>query len=123
MHIKRKFYFQLGLFSIILYLINLVFNSLLFEIYFVIPLWKIYVFNTVLVLITFWTIKLLIKIKLNFLFSFVIASINKMILTILFVYPIIHFNGPKQGLIVTFFIIYFIFLFFEIKSLQKVFNR
>jgi len=57
------------------------------------------------------------------LFSFVIASINKMILTILFVYPIIHFNGPKQGLIVTFFIIYFIFLFFEIKSLQKVFNR
>jgi len=123
MHIKSKFYFQLGLFSIILYLINLVFNSLLFEIYFVIPLWKIYVFNTVLVLITFWTIKLLIKIKLNFLFSFVIASINKMILTILFVYPIIHFNGHKQGLIVTFFIIYFIFLFFEIKSLQKVFNR
>ena len=123
MHIKSKFYFQLGLFSIILYLINLVFNSLLFEISFVIPLWKIYVFNTVLVLITFWTIKLLIKIKLNFLFSFVIASINKMILTILFVYPIIHFNGHKQALIVTFFIIYFIFLFFEIKSLQKVFNR
>ena len=123
MNIKIKFYFQLTLLSIILYFINLVFNSLFFEIYFLIPLWKIYVFNTALVLITFWTIKLLTKTKLNLLFSFVIASINKMLLTILFVYPIINFDGNKQGLIVTFFIIYFIFLFFEIKSLQKVFDR
>lgn len=122
-HIKRNFYFQLGIFSTTLYLINLVFNSMIFDIYFIIPLWKIYAFNTVLVLITFWTIKLLTKTKLNLLFSFIIASINKMLLTILFVYPIIHFDGDKQGLIVTFFIIYFIFLFFEIKSLQKVFDR
>ena len=123
MHIKSKFYFQLGFFSIVLYLINLVFNSFIFEMYFIIPLWKIYVFNIVLVLITFWTIKLLTITKLNLLISFVIASINKMLLTILFVYPIIRFDGDKQGLIVTFFIIYFIFLFFEIKSLQKVFDR
>jgi hypothetical protein len=122
-HIKRNFYFQLGVFSTTLYLINLVFNSMIFDIYFIIPLWKIYAFNTVLVLITFWTIKLLTKTKLNLLFSFIIASINKMLLTILFVYPIIHFDGDKQGLIVTFFIIYFIFLFFEIKSFQKVFDR
>ena len=123
MHIKSKFYFQLGFFSIVLYLINLVFNSFIFEMYFIIPLWKIYAFNTVLVLVTFWTIKLLTKTKLNLLLSFVIASINKMLFTILFVYPIIRFDGDKQGLVVTFFIIYFIFLFFEIKSLQKVFDR
>jgi hypothetical protein len=72
-----------------------------------------------LVLVTFWTIKILTKTKINLLFSFVIASLNKMLLTIIFVYPIIHFDGDKDGLILTFFIIYFIFLFFEIKSLQK----
>ena len=119
MHIKSKFYLHLALFSILLYLINLAFNNFIYEIDFVIPLWKIYAFNISLILITFWTIKILIKTKLNLLFSFVIASLNKMILTVIFVYPIFHFDGDKYGLILTFFIIYFIFLFFEIKSLQK----
>ena len=123
MNIKIKFYFQLALLSIILYFINLVFNSLFFEIYFLIPLWKIYVFNTTLVLITFWTIKLLSKTKINILSAFVIASINKMLLTITFFYPVINSKQDKVGLIITFFIIYFLFLFFEIKSLQKVFLR
>ncbi len=123
MHIKTKVYLQLALLSILLYSINLAFNNFIYEIYFIIPLWKIYVFNTALVLVTFLTIKILIKTKRNLLFSFVIASLNKMLLTILFVYPIINFDGNKQGLIATFFIIYFIFLFFEIKSLQKVFDR
>ena len=123
MHIKTKVYLQLALLSILLYSINLAFNNFIYEIYFIIPLWKIYVFNTALVLVTFLTIKILIKTKKNLLFSFVIASLNKMLLTIIFVYPIIHFDGDRDGLILTFFIIYFIFLFFEIKSLQKVFNR
>jgi hypothetical protein len=119
MHIKTKVYLHLALFSILLYLINLAFNNFVYEIYFIIPLWKIYAFNTALVLVTFWTMKILTKTKINLLFSFVIASLNKMLLTIIFVYPIIHFDGDKDGLILTFFIIYFIFLFFEIKSLQK----
>ena len=119
MHIKTKVYLQLALLSILLYSINLAFNNFIYEIYFIIPLWKIYVFNTALVLVTFLTIKILIKTKINLLFSFVIASLNKMLLTIIFVYPIIHFDGDRDGLILTFFIIYFIFLFFEIKSLQK----
>ena len=123
MHIKTKVYLQLALLSILLYSINLAFNNFIYEIYFIIPLWKIYVFNTALVLVTFLTIKILIKTKRNLLFSFVIASLNKMLLTIIFVYPIIHFDGDRDGLILTFFIIYFIFLFFEIKSLQKVFLR
>ena len=123
MHIKTKVYLQLALLSILLYSINLAFNNFIYEIYFIIPLWKIYVFNTALVLVTFLTIKILIKTKRNLLFSFVIASLNKMLLTIIFVYPIIHFDGDRDGLILTFFIIYFIFLFFEIKSLQKVFDR
>jgi len=123
MHIKTKVYLQLALLSILLYSINLAFNNFIYEIYFIIPLWKIYVFNTALVLVTFLTIKILIKTKRNLLFSFVIASLNKMLLTIIFVYPIIHFDGDRDGLILTFFIIYFIFLFFEIKSFQKVFDR
>ena len=111
MHIKTKVYLQLALLSILLYSINLAFNNFIYEIYFIIPLWKIYVFNTALVLVTFLTIKILTKTKRNLLFSFVIASLNKMLLTIIFVYPIIHFDGDRDGLILTFFIIYFIFLF------------
>ena len=105
MHIKTKVYLQLALLSILLYSINLAFNNFIYEIYFIIPLWKIYVFNTGLVLVTFLTIKILIKTKRNLLFSFVIASLNKMLLTIIFVYPIIHFDGDRDGLILTFFII------------------
>jgi len=123
MEIQNVFYYRLALFSLVLYLVNFVFNMFIYEIYFIIPLWKIYVFNTTLVLITFWTIKLLSKTKINVLSAFVIASINKMLLTITFVYPVINSKQDKVGLIITFFIIYFLFLFFEIKSLQKVFLR
>lgn len=123
MEIQNVFYYRLALFSLALYLVNFVFNMFISEIYFIIPLWKIYVFNTTLVLITFWTIKLLSKTKINILSAFVIASINKMLLTITFFYPVINSKQDKVGLIITFFIIYFLFLFFEIKSLQKVFLR
>ena len=122
MQIKWNFYLYLGLFSTTLILLNLLFNQFIYKIFFIIPLWKIYVFNIALVLITFWTIKLLNKTRLNLLFSFIIASVNKMLLTILFIYPVIDYNGNKEDLIITFFVIYFAFLFFEIKSLQKVFS-
>ena len=74
-------------------------------------------------MITFWTIKLIIKTKLSTLSAFVIASINKMLLTVVFISPVIDSEGDKEGLVLTFFVLYFVFLFFEIKSLQKVFLR
>ena len=120
---NNTFYLMLALFSSCLYFINLVFNKFVYEILFIIPLWKIYLFNVALVLITFWTIKLITKTKLSTLSAFVIASINKMLLTVVFISPVIDSEGDKEGLVLTFFVIYFVFLFFEIKSLQKVFLR
>ena len=120
---KNTFYLRLVLFSSCLYFINICFNKFIYEILFIIPLWKIYLFNVLLVLITFWTIKLIIKTKLSTLSAFVIASINKMLLTVVFISPVIDSEGDKEGLVLTFFVIYFVFLFFEIKSLQKVFLR
>ena len=120
---SNNFYLRLVLFSSCLYFINLGFNKFIYKILFIIPLWKIYLFNVVLVLITFWTIKLIIKTKLSTLSAFVIASINKMLLTVVFISPVIDSEGDKEGLVLTFFVIYFVFLFFEIKSLQKVFLR
>ena len=76
MRIKTKVYLHLALFSILLYLINLAFNNFIYEIYFIIPLWKIYAFNIALVLVTFWTLKILTKTKLSLLFSFVFAVVN-----------------------------------------------
>ena len=120
---NNSFYYRLILLSLSLFAINTAFNSFVYEILFIIPLWKIYLFNVVLVLITFWTIKLIIKTKLSTLSAFVIASINKMLLTVVFISPVIDSEGDKEGLVLTFFVIYFVFLFFEIKSLQKVFLR
>ena len=46
-----------------------------------------------------------------------------LVLTVVFISPVIDSEGDKEGLVLTFFVIYFVFLFFEIKSLQKVFLR
>jgi hypothetical protein len=118
---NNSFYFRLILVSLFLFAINTAFNSFVYEILFIIPLWKIYVFNAALVLMSYWTLYWVEKTKFNFLTAFIIASINKMLISIIFLSPAFDSNGNKEGLILTFFTIYFVFLFFEITSLKKIF--
>ena len=118
---NNSFYFRLILGSLFLFAINTAFNSFVYEILFIIPLWKIYVFNAALVLMSYWTLYWVEKTKFNFLTAFIIASINKMLISIIFLSPAFDSNGNKEGLILTFFTIYFVFLFFEITSLKKIF--
>ena len=118
---SNNFYLRLVLFSSCLYFINLGFNKFIYKILFIIPLWKIHVFNAALVLMSYWTLYWVEKTKFNFLTAFIIASINKMLISIIFLSPAFDSNGNKEGLILTFFTIYFVFLFFEITSLKKIF--
>ena len=118
---NNSFYYRLILLSLSLFAINTAFNSFVYEILFIIPLWKIHVFNAALVLMSYWTLYWVEKTKFNLLTAFIIASINKMLISIIFLSPAFDSNGNKEGLILTFFTIYFVFLFFEITSLKKIF--
>lgn len=120
---NNSFYYRLILVSFSLFAINNAFNSFVYEILFIIPLWKIHAFNIVLVLISYWTLYWVAKTKFNNLTAFIIISINKMLISIIFLFPVLDSNGDKEGLILTFFTIYFVFLFFEITSLKKIFLR
>ena len=118
---NNSFYYRLILLSLSLFAINTAFNSFVYEILFIIPLWKIHVFNAALVLMSYWTLYWVEKTKFNILTAFIVASINKMLISIIFLSPAFDSNGNKEGLILTFFTIYFVFLFFEITSLKKIF--
>ena len=120
---NNSFYYRLILLSLSLFAINTAFNSFVYEILFIIPLWKIHVFNAALVLMSYWTLYWVEKTKFNILTAFIVASINKMLISIIFLSPAFDSNGNKEGLILTFFTIYFVFLFFEITSLKKIFLR
>jgi hypothetical protein len=118
---NNSFYYRLILLSLSLFAINTAFNSFVYEILFIIPLWKIHVFNAALVLMSYWTLYWVKKTKFNILTAFIVASINKMLISIIFLSPAFDSNGNKEGVILTFFTIYFVFLFFEITSLKKIF--
>ena len=118
---NNSFYYRLILLSLSLFAINTAFNSFVYKILFIIPLWKIHVFNAALVLMSYWTLYWVKKTKFNILTAFIVASINKMLISIIFLSPVFDSNGNKEGLILTFFTIYFVFLFFEITSLKKIF--
>lgn len=118
---NNSFYYRLILLSLSLFAINTAFNSFVYEILFIIPLWKIHVFNAALVLMSYWTLYWVEKTKFNILTAFIVASINKMLISIIFLSPAFDSNGNKEGVILTFFTIYFVFLFFEITSLKKIF--
>jgi hypothetical protein len=118
---NNSFYYRLILLSLSLFAINTAFNSFVYKILFIIPLWKIHVFNAALVLMSYWTLYWVEKTKFNILTAFIVASINKMLISIIFISPAFDSNGNKEGLILTFFTIYFVFLFFEITSLKKIF--
>ena len=118
---NNSFYYRLILLSLSLFAINTAFNSFVYKILFIIPLWKIHVFNAALVLMSYWTLYWVEKTKFNILTAFIVASINKMLISIIFLSPAFDSNGNKEGVILTFFTIYFVFLFFEITSLKKIF--
>jgi len=121
---KRQILFtvQLLVGSAILYLLHIyLINALFPDKVFLIPLWNIYVFHTLSILIVYSII--------NFRFSngktqvfnpFVLLMILKMILVIVFLIPLFLSNKTEKiGDTINFFIPYFIFLAFEVYSINQ----
>lgn len=86
-----------------------------------IPIWGIYLFNLILVLIVFAIINHKATTDESKIYNtFLILTISKMALAIVFLLPL--FAGKSENAtveVINFFIAYFLFLAFEIKMLDK----
>ena len=115
-YISQLFVFSGILFAVHYYLISQFFNV---ELYF--PIWTIYLFNIVLVLIVFLVLthKSVQEGKKGYQY-FVGLTTLKMVLAIVFLSPLFFEKSEHQLLeVVNFFIPYFLFLGFEIFKLNK----
>ena len=120
-----KFYFRISTCSLIILLVHYLIIDLTVSAKFIIPLWKIYVFNfTSLSLIYFG---LLINFNynlLNHLYLFVFATTLKMIAAIIILRPLFSINNSDLTFeVLNFFFLYFIFLFIEIISLRNILSK
>tara|TARA_B100000902_G_C26521926_1_gene533642 strand:- start:108 stop:506 length:399 start_codon:yes stop_codon:yes gene_type:complete len=86
------------------------------------PLWKIYVFNVFVTAIIYTVINYRYSFAQKTIFIlFMSMTLFKMVLTILFLFPLFFSSSDvKKTTVLNFFIAYFFFLFFEILSLIKL---
>jgi hypothetical protein len=85
------------------------------------PIWGIYVFNLVLVLLIFIIIKHKVATDDSQVYNtFLVLTITKMALAIVFLLPIFLGKSENSTIeVINFFVAYFLFLGFEIKILDK----
>tara|TARA_B100001142_G_C14305035_1_gene644438 strand:+ start:1193 stop:1522 length:330 start_codon:yes stop_codon:yes gene_type:complete len=88
-----------------------------------IPLWIIYIFNAFLVFLTYALVASFDSSKFNNLNIFIFATINKMLITVIFLLINIQSLENKIDFILSFFGIYFLFLIFEIFSIKVFLNK
>ena len=120
--IKKPFVAGLVLFSIVLFAIHYyIFHIFYSEIQLFFPLYTIYLFNAILVLVVFSIINYQThQGKTNSYTTFLILTIVKMALAIVFLIPLFAGKSTQPVIeVINFFIPYFLFLTFEIFSLQK----
>ena len=115
-----KFYFRISTCSLIILLAHYLIIDLTVSAKFIIPLWKIYVFNfTSLSLIYFGLLINFNHNLFNHLYFFVFATILKMIAAIIILRPLFSINNSD----LTFEVLNFIFLFIEIISLRNILSK
>jgi len=114
----------LGL-SIVLFAVHYYILVQFFEVDLSLPLWLIYAFNAILVFIIFSVIKFYSKNKDNDLLKYFLGlSLIKMILVIILLLPLFLKKSEHTQLeVFNFFIPYFLFLAFEIFSLNKFLQK
>ncbi len=102
-----------------------IFYNFFAEIELYLPLWGIYVFNAVMVLIVYSIINYKVSQGSNKAYQiFLTMTIVKMLLAIVFLLPIFAGKSEhKQVEVINFFIPYFLFLVFEIIGLNKFFKN
>lgn len=112
-------------FTIILFLIHFYIIYQFFEGQLYLPIWSIYVFNAILVLIVFIILKYKSKDKTDKILQlFLGLTMVKMILAIVFLLPLFFGKSEHSQLeVINFFIPYFLFLAFEIFSVNKFLQK
>lgn len=112
--------FSLLLFVLHYYILYQFFNGTLYF-----PLWSIYCFNALMVFTVFLTVRYYSQKKLQNIFKvFLILTVSKMILSIIFLLPLfLKKSGHTQMEIFNFFIPYFLYLIFEIVGLNKFLQK
>ncbi|MBT8188004.1 MAG: hypothetical protein HKP38_03805 [Croceitalea sp.] len=123
---QTSFLLKLGLLALLLFAVHWwVISNFFNAVEFFFPLWQIYAFHFVTVLILFTII--------NYKFSqgggailnyFLVATILKMLLCIVFLLPLLlsDFQGKRPD-VLNFFFPYFTFLFFEVFSLNLLLTK
>ncbi|WP_396591148.1 hypothetical protein [Allomuricauda sp. R78024] len=121
---KRQLLFMLQLIigTAVLYLLHVyLLNALLPDRELIIPLWNVYVFHFISVLIVYSIINFRFSNGKTQVFnSFILLMILKMVLVVIFLLPLFLSEAAnKVGDAVNFFIPYFIFLAFEVYSINQ----
>ena len=119
----KIFYVQLLFFSLTLFFVHKTVDYLIFNSDHSIPLWVIYIFNAFLVFLTYVLVASFDASKFNNLNIFIFATINKMLITVIFLLINVQSLENKIEFILSFFGIYFLFLIFEILSIKIFLNK
>lgn len=110
--------FTILLLGVHIYISHLFFSKNIFYL----PIWEIYVFHFFLVAFVFFTIRL--KQNTNSFTLFLVLTIVKMVLSIIFLLPIIMGKSEEKVLeIMNFFIPYFFYLTFEIYYINNYLKK
>lgn len=123
---QSSFLLQLIFASLIIYAIH---SYLLYyfttDIYFFFPIWHIYLFHFIVTALIFTVINYkYVKENTNIFNIFMLGTLVKMIITIVFLLPLLlsDFEDKKPD-VINFFIPYFLFLSFEVFSLTALLKK
>lgn len=123
---ESNFLIQLAALSVLLFGIHSYLNfHFIKEIILFFPLWHIYLFHVVTVIIIFTLINYLESVGKTAVFNaFMLGMLLKMLLTVIFLLPWLLSKPDQKGYDLTnFFIPYFIFLVFEVYSVTKILQK
>lgn len=123
---QSAFILKLGLFSLIVAITHLyLFKSFFSSITLFFPLWQIYVFHIITVLLIYSVVNYKYSNGENVIFNvFMIGTLIKLVLAILFLLPLLLSDfESKRPDVINFFIPYFFFLAFEVLSINLFLNK
>jgi len=99
-----------------------IFTNFFSEIILYLPIWSIYLFNLILVLIVYALIKYILAKDISKVYNtFLISIIIKMVLAIVFLLPLFFGKSENNKVeVINFFAVYFLFLAFEVFTITRL---
>lgn len=121
----KKLVLKLFIFSIVIFAVHAYLIYQFFEGELHIKIWMIYVFNAIMVLVVYGLISYQAqKGSKKIFYTFLACTIIKMFLAVVFLMPLFFGKSDHSQLeVINFFIAYFLFLTFEILSINKFLQK